>query len=255
MSLHNAIVWRGRAVARRKIQATTRRVMRNPAMSRMSTNQRWQHLVLLTCFIVLAITGFFIKFPSFWLVQTLGLSGPLPGLIHRLAGVILIGDVIYHLFYLAITQEGRRIKRDVAPALKDLSDAWETVRYYLGPGREKPKSGRFSYAGKAEYWALICGIALMAITGVMMWASVSTGNALARWWFDVAAAIHFYEAILALLGILVWHFFQVFLEPDLYPMNRVRWNGRMPVEQSRREHEQNATDGDAGKPEAGTSKQ
>jgi cytochrome b subunit of formate dehydrogenase len=234
MSLHNAIVWRGKALARRKSPAATRRAMRNPAMSRMSANQRWQHLVLLSCFIMLAITGFSIKFSSCWFARMLGLSGPLLGLIHRLAGVILIGDGIYHLFYLAMTPEGRRMKRDAAPALKDASDAWETMRYYLRLDREKPEFGRFSYAGKAEYWALVWGIALLAITGVMMWTSVSLRE---RWWVDVATAIHFYEAILALLGVLVWHFFQVFLGPDVYPMNRVRRNGRMPVEQSRREHE------------------
>jgi len=36
------------------------------------------------------------------------------------------------------------------------------------------------------------------------------------WWIDVATSIHFYEAILATLAIVVWHFYQVFLDPDVY---------------------------------------
>ena len=40
MFLHNAIIWRSKAVARRRMQ--------NPMMTRMSVNQRWQHLILLS---------------------------------------------------------------------------------------------------------------------------------------------------------------------------------------------------------------
>ncbi|MGP8224899.1 MAG: cytochrome b/b6 domain-containing protein [Terracidiphilus sp.] len=201
MFLHNAIIWRSKAVARRAMQ--------NPMMTRMSENQRWQHLILLTSFIVLVITGFALKFPNSWIAEMLGNGNgeKLRGLVHRIAGVILIGAGIYHLFYLAMTREGRRLIRDVAPAPKDAFDAWGTMSYYLGLSKELPKFGRFSYAEKAEYWALVWGTALMALTGIMMWAKVWVGNLLARWWVDVATSIHFYEAILATLAILVWHFY------------------------------------------------
>ena len=43
------------------------------------------------------------------------------------------------------------------------------------------------------------------------------GHLLARWWLDIATAIHLYEAILATLAIVVWHFYQVFFDPDVYP--------------------------------------
>ena len=80
----------------------------------------------------------------------------------------------------------------------------------------------------------------MGLTGIMMWAKVWVGNLLARWWVDVATAVHFYEAILATLAILVWHFYQVFFDPDVYPMNWAWWDGKMPVEQYRHEHELDA---------------
>jgi cytochrome b subunit of formate dehydrogenase len=231
MFLHNAIIWRSKVVARRAVQ--------NPMMERMSVNQRWQHLILLTSFIILVITGFALKFPNSWIAEMLGNGNgeKLRGLVHRVAGVILIGAGIYHLFYLAITREGRRLICDFAPRPKDAFDAWGTMLYYLGVRKERPKFGRFSYAEKAEYWALVWGTALMAVTGVMMWAKVLTGNLLARWWVDVATSIHFYEAILATLAIVVWHFYQVFLDPDVYPMNWAWWDGKMPVEHYRHEHE------------------
>jgi cytochrome b subunit of formate dehydrogenase len=230
MFLHNAIIWRSKAVARRRMQ--------NPMMVRMTANQRWQHLVLLSSFIILVITGFALKFPNSWIADLLGNGNgeKLRGLIHRIAGVILIGSGIYHVFYLAAAREGRRLIRDLAPRPKDAFDLWGTMRYYLGLSKERPKFGRFSYAEKAEYWALVWGTALMAITGIMMWAKVWVGDLLARWWVDVATAIHFYEAILATLAIVVWHFYQVFFDPDVYPMNWAWWDGKIPVEHYRHEH-------------------
>jgi cytochrome b subunit of formate dehydrogenase len=229
MFLHNAILWRGKTMALRRMQ--------NPMMARMTVNQRWQHLILLSSFIVLVITGFALKFPESWFAHTLGMGEHLRGIIHRVAGVILIGAGIYHVFYLAAAREGRRLLRAIAPRPQDALDAWGTMRYYLGLSREKPKYGRFSYAEKAEYWALVWGTALMGLTGIMMWAKVWVGNLLARWWVDVATAVHFYEAILATLAIVVWHFYQVFFDPDVYPMNWAWWDGKMPVEQYRHEHE------------------
>ncbi|MFP5249708.1 MAG: cytochrome b/b6 domain-containing protein [Acidobacteriota bacterium] len=228
MFLHNAVIWRSKAVARRRMQ--------NPMMVRMSVHQRWQHLVLLVSFIVLVITGFALRFPYTWFAHTLGMGENLRGAIHRVAGVVLIAAGIYHVFYLAMLREGRRLLRDLAPRPQDALDLISTMRYYLGLSPTKPQFGRFNYAEKAEYWALVWGTALMGLTGVTIWAKVWVGNLLARWWVDVATAIHFYEAILATLAILVWHFYQVFFDPDVYPMNWAWWDGKMPVEHYKREH-------------------
>jgi len=231
MFLHNAIVWRGKAVQRRRMQ--------NPFMVRMTANQRWQHLVLLSSFIVLVITGFALKFPNSWIAELLGNGNGerLRSIIHRIAGVILIGAGTYHVCYLIATREGRRLIRDLAPRPKDAVDVIGMMRYYLGLGGQKPKFARFTYGEKAEYWALVWGTALMALTGIMMWAKVWVGNLLARWWVDVATTIHYYEAILATLAILVWHFYQVFFDPDVYPMNWAWWDGKMPVVHYQHEHE------------------
>ena len=229
MLLHNAIIWRSKVVSIRRMQ--------NPFMVRMTVNQRWQHLVLMTSFIILVITGFALKFPDSWFAHTLGMGEHLRGVIHRIAGVVLIAAGIYHVFYLARAHEGRRLLRDIAPQPKDAVDLWGAMRYYLGLSEEKPKFGRFNYAEKAEYWALVWGTALMGLTGIMIWAKVWVGNLLARWWVDVATAVHFYEAILATLAILVWHFYQVIFDPDVYPMNMAWWDGKMPAEQYKHEHE------------------
>jgi cytochrome b subunit of formate dehydrogenase len=228
MFLHNVVIWRSKLAARRRA---------HPAMVvRMTVNQRWQHLVLLTSFIILVITGFALKFPESWFAHVFGMGEHLRGIIHRIAGVALMSAGIYHVFYLIQSREGRRLIRDIAPKPADGFDAMKAMRYYLGLSSEKPEFGRFNYAEKAEYWALVWGTALMGVTGVIIWAKVWVGNLLARWWVDVATAIHYYEAILATLAIVVWHFYQVFFDPDVYPMNGAWWDGMMPLDHYREEH-------------------
>jgi cytochrome b subunit of formate dehydrogenase len=228
MFLHNVVIWRSKLAARRRA---------HPAMVvRMTVNQRWQHLVLLTSFIILVITGFALKFPNTWFAHVFGMGEHLRGIIHRLAGVALMSAGIYHAFYVVRMREGQRLFRDILPKPSDGFDALKAMRYYLGLSSEKPEFGRFNYAEKAEYWALVWGTGLMGITGVIIWAKVWVGNLLARWWVDVATAIHYYEAILATLAIVVWHFYQVFFDPDVYPMNGAWWDGMMPLDHYREEH-------------------
>jgi cytochrome b subunit of formate dehydrogenase len=228
MLVHNLVIWRRKALLRRKQE--------HRLVVRMSLHQRWQHVLLFTSFIVLVITGFALKFPDSWFAMLLGMGEKVRGITHRVAGVVLIGVGAYHLVYVALTKDGRRLLLDFLPAPKDASDAWGTMLYYFGLRPHKPEFRRFNYAEKAEYWALVWGLMVMAGTGIMLWAKLSVGSLLARWWLDVATAIHFYEAVLATLAIVVWHFYQVFFDPDVYPMNWAWWDGKMSFEHYREEH-------------------
>jgi len=228
MLLHNLVIWRRKALLRRKEE--------HRLVKRMTRHQRWQHVILFVSFITLVITGFALKFPDSWFATLLGMGERVRGVTHRVAGVILIAVGIYHIVYAAVTHDGRRLVKDFLPAPKDASDVWCTLLYYLGLRSEKPEFRRFNYAEKAEYWALVWGLIVMASTGLMLWAKMSVGRYLARWWLDVATAIHLYEAILATLAIVVWHFYQVFFDPDVYPMNWAWWDGKMSFEHYREEH-------------------
>jgi formate dehydrogenase gamma subunit len=229
MFLHNFILWRRKAIARRNAQHRT--------VLRLTRNQRWQHFILMISFTLLVITGFALKYPDSWFAAVLGMGETVRSIVHRTAGVVLIVLCLYHIVYCAVTKEGRLWVRHMLPGPKDAVDAWGTMRYYLGLSQEKPKFGRFNYAEKAEYWAMVWGTILMAVTGIMLWARVSVGDILARWWLDVATAVHFYEAILAALAILVWHFYQVIFDPDCYPVEWAFWDGKMDAEHYREEHE------------------
>ncbi len=228
MLLHNFIIWRSKVVARRKQQSKF--------VTRMPLRFRWQHATLLSSFFVLVLTGFALKFPDSWFASMLSLGERMRQLLHRVAAVVLIAVSVYHAFDVIFTREGRRLVFDLFPNLDDVRGAWQNLSYYLGLSNRKPDFPRFNYAEKAEYWALVWGMFVMAGTGIMLWAKVVVGNHLPRWWLDVATAIHFYEAILATLAILVWHFYQVFLDPDVYPMNWAWWDGKMTLHHYREEH-------------------
>jgi cytochrome b subunit of formate dehydrogenase len=106
----------------------------------------------------------------------------------------------------------------------------------MGVSEQRPMFRRFSYAEKAEYWALVWGMFVMALTGLMAWFKVFVGERVPGWWVDAAITIHWYEAILATLAIVVWHIYAVIFDPDAYPMNWAWFDGKMSIEHYEHEH-------------------
>jgi formate dehydrogenase gamma subunit len=228
MAAHNALIFG------RKAAALNRRTERT--LVRMDAAQRWQHFALAASFIVLAWTGFALKFPDSWVAHTLGSGENLRRWSHRIAGVVLLLAGAYHLGYITASREGRRFVRDMMPGPKDARDAAANARRLAGLGGVKPKFGRFGYAEKMEYWAVVWGTVIMGATGLMIWFKLGVTRFLPRWVVDVATTIHYYEAILACLAILVWHFYHVIFDPDVYPLNRAVLDGRVSREWLEEEH-------------------
>jgi len=228
MFVHNALLFHKKVAAH--LRASGRPVLR------MSLSQRWQHAVLALSFITLAMTGFALKFPDSGLAELLGSSEPVRRWVHRVAGVVLLLVGVWHLIYLLSSKDGRRLVRDLFPVKKDLADVWQAVRYLAGGSAEKPKIGRFGYAEKMEYWAVLWGTLIMGATGLMVWFKLDVTRFLPRWAVDVALTIHYYEAVLACLAIVVWYFYHVIFDPDIYPLNTACWSGRVSEEWQKHEH-------------------
>jgi formate dehydrogenase gamma subunit len=233
MFLHNLIIFVYKLIDRNKNGAHLTNGPR--IVVRMTKKQRIQHYLLFVSFFILVITGFALKYPDaatkFIFVNEIGRS-----YIHRAAGVLMILVSLYHVVYLACYREGRQMLIDMLPELKDATDMVDVFAYYLGFSRKKPQFKRFNYAEKMEYWALVWGTAVMAVTGLTIWFKIISTSAVPRWWVDVATTVHFYEAILATLAIVVWHFYQVILDPDTYPVNFAFLDGKMSVEHYQEEH-------------------
>jgi len=207
---------------------------------RMTVNERLQHGVLALSFIVLVVTGFMLRFPEAWWVAGLrSLSDSFfewRSLVHRIAGVVMVGAGVWHGIYVSMTARGRELVRALWPRWSDLADMWGMLRHNLGLTKDKPRFGRFSYMEKAEYWALMWGAVLMTLTGAMLWADEMTMGAIGKLGFDIARVVHYYEAILATLSIIVWHFYFVIFNPEVYPMNLSWLTGRLSEEEMAEEH-------------------
>ena len=203
---------------------------------RMNSSQRWQHAALALLFVALAVTGVALKLPDSWLAKLLGASEPFRSWAHRIAGVLLLLIGSYHLVYVAVSKDGRKLVIDFLPVKKDLADIVGTVRWLLGLRKEKPPIGRFGYAEKMEYWAVVWGTIIMGVTGLAVWFKMDVTQWLPRWAVDVALTIHYYEAILACLAIIVWHFYHVMFDPDVYPVNLACWDGKVSEQWQREEH-------------------
>ncbi len=207
---------------------------------RMTLNERLQHGTLAVSFILLVITGFMLRYPEAdWVVAIRNLSDhvfDLRGLMHRIAAVVMVAASLYHLYYIFFTERGKELIRDLLPKPQDIYDAIAVVKYNFGFSKTKPKFGRFSYIEKSEYWALVWGTIVMAVTGVILWFDNTFMGLLTKLGWDVARTIHFYEAWLATLAILVWHFYFVIFNPSVYPLNLAACTGYLSEAEMAEEH-------------------
>lgn len=208
---------------------------------RLTLNERIQHLNLFINFTVLVITGFALKYPeAFWAspIRDAPMGMTFRGLLHRLSGVAIVTLGLYHVSYIIFTRRGREILMDMVPRLKDARDLWETLKNNLFINRPAKviKMDRFNFRQKLEYYGLIWGTVVMTLTGFILWFEVEWLKYFPKWTFDVARAIHFYEAILATLTIFVWHFYSVIFDPDVYPMKWAWITGSMTEHEMELEH-------------------
>ena len=228
MVIHNLIIWI------KKLRAAKRRPGR--VIVRMNRNQRIQHMLNLLAFAALVLSGFALAYPDSWFALAMGGNEFFRRWLHRVAAVVMMAVGIYHILYMMGTREGREGLRAFMPRWKDVQDLRQMLLWMVGRSQVRPQFDRFGYAEKAEYWALIWGTIVMSVTGLMLWGKVWVGSQVPGWWIDVALAVHFYEAILATLAILVWHLYAVIFDPDVYPMNYSWLDGKMSPEMYEHEH-------------------
>ena len=205
---------------------------------RMTSAERLQHAALAVSFFVLVYTGFALKFPEAWPFAWLArLEGGYAwrSLIHRGAALVMVAVSLYHMGYL-FTPRGRQLVRDLLPGPGDAAHLMQNLLYWLGLRRTPPAFDRFGYIEKAEYWALIWGTGVMTITGVALWFENQSLQYFDKWVLDLATMVHYYEAWLAFLAIVVWHLYQNIVNPDVYPMNWTWLTGTISEEQLRHEH-------------------
>jgi formate dehydrogenase subunit gamma len=230
--------------ARERRKAEARRDHHEKSVERLTLHLRAQHMVLFASCIVLILTGLPIKFsdwaPFAWVTRMAG-RGLLHNL-HMVGAIGLTGIALYHLFYTALSELGRRDFGLLIMKPQDAKDALGQILYFLGIRKEKPLYGRFSYIEKFDYWAVYWGMVVMLGSGYILWSYVPESTIgglipkLPKSVFDIAREAHSDEALLATLAIVVWHFYNVHFNPKRFPGSLTWWNGKITLEEFKEEH-------------------
>ena len=243
MLLHHAGDWLRKT--QRRVRAGAAALLASPMLmeKRMHRAERIQHGLLVVSFLTMVWTGFALRYPDeFWaypLVMWEG-SWPVRGIVHRIAGVVMIATSIVHVATLIANRKLREHWLHLLPRRNDVQEAVAGFAYNVGLRRVPPKISPHSYIEKVEYWAVVWGTVMMGVSGVLLWADNLVLSYFPKGLLDVAGVFHYYEAVLAALAILVWHFYSVIFDPNVYPMNLAWLTGYGPA---RTESAQTAAEG------------
>lgn len=200
---------------------------------RFTKSERLQHFLLLSSFILLAYTGFALRYRTAWWAAPFTIWNPgfdWRGVIHRIMAVIFTGLAAYHVYYLFSVKRGKEQLAALLFKKKDWSYFIKMTRYNLGIERQRPKEARYNYTEKVEYWALVWGSVVMIATGSALTFSGFFLRHFPKWMLDVARVVHYYEALLAVLAIIIWHLYFVIFDPAHYPINLSMITGRTSKE-------------------------
>jgi formate dehydrogenase gamma subunit len=204
-------------------------------IQRFTRSDRFEHWLQVISFAILAVTGLIQKFSDNSISQSLinGLGGiENVRVFHRVAAVLLMFGIVYHIGALGYKFYVRRARPTIVPTTGDARSAWEAFLYNIGRRDKRPQEGRYTFDEKAEYWAFVWGTVVMVITGFMLWNPIATTNLLSGQVIPAAKVAHGLEAVLAVLAVILWHFYNVHIKK----FNRSMFTGKISEEEMLEEH-------------------
>ena len=201
------------------------------------------HVVIMVTFLLLAATGMPILFSDAAWGRVLallfgGFTGA--GLVHRAAGAVLLGAVVWHVANIgwrAFVRGERGLlwgPTSMTPQWRDVVQFWQQLKWFFHRG-PYPNYEHFTYWEKFDYWAVLWGTAIMGAAGLILWFPEAAAAFLPGWTFNVALFVHGAEATLAIGFIFVVHFFNGHLRPNKFPMDLVIFTGSVAEEELRHE--------------------
>ena len=232
MVLHNFIIWL--SYVRKKYRA----LHQQSTIIRFDRHWVIQHVATMASFTLLVITGFALKFPNAGWVQFLsaiGLTEHIRGIVHRLSAVVLIAAAIYQWVFILFARKWKGELQSLLPSFIDIREFIQHMKYHLGLQKERPDFARYSYIEKAEFWALVWGNMVMLLTGLILWFPTIATRLFPSWTWLVKASetVHYYEAWLAALAILLYHMFFAIFHPEDYPINLTGFTGKITEDEAK----------------------
>jgi formate dehydrogenase subunit gamma len=208
-------------------------------VQRFSPRQRIEHLLVMSLFLLLAVTGFPQKFhDAGWAVAIVNALGGIERLrwFHRAAGVLFALLAVSHFGTLVVQAASGRMALSMVPTRKDFRDAIVTLRYYLGLSDEQAKFDRYDYRQKFEYWGLVLGGVVMVLTGFVLLFPLTVTRLLPGELIPVAKVAHSNEGLMAFLVVITWHVYNAHLAPEVFPFEKSIFTGKISRERMQEEH-------------------
>ena len=218
--------------------------------TRFSPFERMLHIMVVTSFLLLVITGMPLKFHyTSWARAIFSLMGgpQVARSLHHFAAIITFLYFALHLAERAgAVWRGRRnvcdpqtgrfqLKRfwgvvfgpdSMVPNLNDWREFVAHQRWFFGKG-PKPQFDRWTYWEKFDYLAVFWGVAMIGASGLVMWFPEFFTRLLPGWVINIALIVHSDEALLAAGFIFTFHFFNTHFRLEKFPMDTVIFSGRI----------------------------
>jgi len=209
---------------------------------RFDAYSRFLHILVITSFISLALTGMIIKFSGIGIFQTISkmMGGyAVTGFIHRVAAVVTFIYFFLHIGYLFRKKKKKGVsytsfligENSLVPNKNDFKELIATMKWFVGKG-PRPQYGRWTYWEKFDYWAVFWGVAIIGSSGLILWfPEFFTNLGLPGTFINIATIIHSDEALLAVGFIFTYHFFNTHFRPDKFPMDTVIFTGKVSLDE------------------------
>jgi len=197
--------------------------------------QRIEHFFFLLSFSLLGFTGLPQRYADTAIGQNiLMMLGGIEKtrLIHHASAFVMMIISVYHVNEVLYRILVDRTSWTMLPVIEDLKHLIQDIQYYIGLRKRKAYYGRYNYAEKMEYLAVIWGTLIMGLTGFMMWNPITTAKMLPGEIIPSAKAAHGAEAVLAVVAIIIWHFYHVHLRH----FNKSMFTGKLTRQEMEHEH-------------------
>ena len=203
------------------------------------------HLMVVSSFLGLALTGMILKFSYMgWAKIVARLLGGFEaaGLVHRFCAALTFTYFGLHLYDLikqrrASGKSWRQFITGEDSLLFNRRDWHELVGSlkWFFKRAPRPEFGRWTYWEKFDYFAVFWGVAVIGGTGLLLWFPEIFTRLFPGWAVNVATTIHSDEALLAVSFIFVVHFFNTHFRPERFPMDTVIFTEGVPLEEFKRD--------------------
>ncbi len=212
--------------------------------------ERFLHILVVTSFLLLVLTGMPLKFYyTHWAKALFAFMGG-PGVartLHHFGAVITfvyftlhvtdtLANFWRHRGFLRDPETGKlRLARlwkamahpdSMIPSKQDLDDLVAHNKWFFGKG-ERPQFDRWTYWEKFDYLAVFWGVFAIGLSGLIMWFPEFFSRFMPGWMINVSLIVHSDEALLAAGFIFTVHFFNTHFRLEKFPMDTVIFSGRI----------------------------